>query len=206
MSDDRRTDIRRGSFYRREVLTISRLFIPLVVAPIALGALTACGNDSGEPTAVGAAPSPAVATPTTVTPTSTPSGTMEASPTSATSTRRAAVGIDSVQVRLNSYAEVSPGVLQGEYAISADIEWMAVSAGAAYDGERCAAVITLTGPGGHILETDRQSTCSGTTYLRLEQSKVGTGTFIVSARLAPWEDAQNPTDATLEFDVIAAGT
>ncbi|PAY23337.1 hypothetical protein CEY15_08430 [Dietzia natronolimnaea] len=189
--------------------TQRRLFISLVAAPAVLCALAACGNDSATPTADGGDASPVVATPTTTTSTSTSTSaasTSSTTPTSETTTSRASGEIDSIQLRLDSSDEVSPGVLQGYYPVFADIEWMAISAGAAYDGERCAAVITLTGPGGHILQTDRQSTCSGTTQIEPQKIRDDTGTYVVTARVAPWEDAQNPTEGTLEFDVIASGT
>ncbi|MFN3600896.1 MAG: hypothetical protein ACK4UY_05845 [Dietzia sp.] len=97
-------------------------------------------------------------------------------------------------------------MLQGRDVIFTDIEWMGVSDNAVYDGEKCAAIITVTDPGGKILLTDRQSTCSGQTSVTIRPGSTGTGTYSVTASLAPWEDVQNTAETTFEFDVIAWGT
>ncbi|MBB0990630.1 hypothetical protein G6009_03950 [Dietzia sp. SLG510A3-30A2] len=189
--------------------TPPRLVAALAAPFLLLGSLTACASDPATPSAGGAPSSPAVATPSSTAGTSTSpiASTTAATPASETTTSAApAAGIDSVQLRLDSSDEVSPGVLQGQGIIFVEIEWMGVSDGAAYDGEKCAAVITVSDPGGKIVLTDRQSTCSGDTSVTIRPGTTGTGTYTVTASLAPWEDADNATESTSEFDVIAWGT
>lgn len=188
---------------------MSRILAPLAAAPLLLGALSACTSGSGismgeaATTPVTSAATTAVAAADTSTTTSATSST----PTTSTSTTSAAADtIDDVQLRLSSSDEVSPGVLQSSNGVSAGIEWMAVSGAAAYDGEKCAAVVTLTDPGGQIVETDRQSTCTGSTNYTIWPNRTGTGEYTVTASLAPWEDSENPVESTLEFTIIAYGT
>lgn len=185
-----------------------RFVIPLAASSLMIGALAACAPDSGV--SLGEVDDPPSSSParTTVAAAADTSVTTSAA-TSAASTSTsasAAAAMDSVQLRLNSSYEVSPGVLQGRDLLFTDIEWMGVSDSAAYDGEKCAAVITVTDPGGQIVLTDRQSTCSGETSVTIRPGNTGTGTYTVTARLAPWEDAENPAESTFEFDVIAWGT
>ncbi|WP_024796310.1 hypothetical protein [Tomitella biformata] len=83
---------------------------------------------------------------------------------------------------------------------------MAISNGATYDGEKCAAVITLVDPSGNVLKTDRQSTCTGSTSFTLRASTNGTGQFTVKAAIAPWDKPDNAVLAEQPFTVIASGS
>lgn len=83
---------------------------------------------------------------------------------------------------------------------------MALSNGATYAGERCAAVVTLVDPAGNVLQTDRQSICSGQTSFDLSPSKNGTGEYMVKASIAPWDAPDKPVLSEKKFTVIAEGS
>lgn len=108
---------------------------------------------------------------------------------------------------MRSDEEKSPGVLQyGGFGVDVDIEWMGLEAGNAYNGQKCAAVLTLTDPAGAVVETHRASTCTGTFgFTRLVPSKNPTGEYTVKGSLAPWEDPDTPVTAEQKFTVIAEG-
>ena len=143
------------------------------------------------------------------TPTSqaTSSSSAVASSTPATTSTGLAVGrLDSVQLKMLSSEEKSPGVLQFSYSsISLTVEWMALSSGNAYGGEKCAAVITLVDPAGQIVTTDRQASCSGSTRFDLSSSRHATGDYTIKASIAPWDAPENPALAEKTFSVIARG-
>lgn len=108
---------------------------------------------------------------------------------------------------LQSGNEVSPGTLQhSNGSVGLRAEWMAISKGATYDGERCAAVIPMVDPEGYVLKTDRQSTCTGATSFGLNARENGTGEFTVKASIAPWDKPDDAVVSEKTFTLVAAGS
>lgn len=174
------------------------------------------GGDAG-PAEETAPPSPTAAADDTVTssPETTSSGkpspTTSSTSSSETESETAAAGtgdIDEVQIVIETTREVSPGVLQysnyGE--ASGKIVWQALSGGAFYSGERCAAVVTLTDPQGTVLLTDRKNTCDGKTSFDLRPSKNPTGEYTINVSIAPWDDPDNAVEGSSTFEMIAYGS
>lgn len=161
------------------------------------------GEDASEATSPATSATPAT---TSVITSATTSGTVQTSAEETTTEVRGGP-IDDVQIVWQSDEEVSPGVIQGPYGYaSVDAEWMAVTGGAAYAGEKCATVVTYTDPAGNILSTDRVNTCTGSTNLHLREKRNQTGTYKVKVSVAPWADPENSTEVEQTFEFIAAGT
>lgn len=173
------------------------------------------GGDAG-PVEETAPPSPTAAAEDTVTSSPETTSSNKPSTTSSTSsseteseTESAGTGdIDEVQIVIETTREVSPGVLQysnyGE--ASGKIVWQALSGGAFYSGERCAAVVTLTDPQGTVLLTDRKNTCDGKTSFDLRPSKNPTGEYTINVSIAPWDDPDNAVEGSSTFEMIAYGS
>lgn len=178
------------------------------IAALALSACSGGGVSVGEEAAAEATSSPAATT--SATSSATTSATTSKAQTSTaeetTTTEAPSGAIDDVQIVLQSDSEVSPGVYQARNRVWAKAEWMAVSGGAAYPGEKCAAVITFLDPSGNIIKTDRQSTCEGASTVELSTSKYPTGVYTVKVAIAPWDDAENHTEGEQTFEIIAWGT
>lgn len=195
-----------------QVVHKNRSLTSVVAVAVSALALSACsgggvrvGEDAGDEVTSSSASTTSVTT-SAITSATTSEAT-QTSTSEETTTKAPGGAIDGVQIVWQSQEEVSPSIIQGSFGYaSVDAEWMAVSGGAAYSGEKCATVITYTDPAGNILSTDRVNTCSGSTEVQLRESRNQTGIYTVKVSIAPWDDTEAVTEAEQTFEFIAAGT
>ena len=201
----------------RRRATTSRRALSIAVASASALLLASCsvlpgggGSDDEKPAAPANdanASAPTSVETTVITTTEKATEDVESSSSAEAEEAQTGGAIDEVQIFIDTTREVSPGVLQysnyGE--ASGWIEWQAVSGGALYDAEQCVAVVSLVDQGGTVLLTDRQNKCEGKTKFDLRPSKNPPGEYRIDVSLAPWEDPDNPTEASSTFEMIAYG-
>lgn len=197
----------------RRRATTTRRALSIAVASASALLLASCsvlpggGGSEDETPAAPASAAPTSVETTVITTTETATEDVEASSSAEAEDTQTGGAIDEVQIVIDTTREVSPGVLQysnyGE--ASGWIEWQAVSGGALYDAEQCVAVVSLVDQSGTVLLTDRQNKCEGKTKFDLRPSKNPPGEYRIDVSLAPWEDPDNPTEASSTFEMIAYG-